>query len=618
MSQLPFARLAACFDELEQTASRNAMVAVLAALFKEAAPEPAPADAPPGAAGEAEVAEAREVDKIVYLSQGRLVPPFERLEFGVGEALLREALATAAGVPVDEVRRRFVQVGDYGTLAALLFEGRQEGKTTVAEVYEGLYAVATASGKGAQAQKKSHIVAVLKACGPREAKHVARILMGRLRLGIGDPTMMDALSYARTETKTDRKPLERAYNLCSDLGLVARTYLGGRVEALETIHVQVGKPVRPALAERVASPEELIQRLGRCAVEPKIDGFRLQVHKPEPDGGDLHAYSRNLEDMSEMFPEVVDAIREQARGHTLILEGEAVGYDPASLEFHPFQVTVQRRRKYDIDSMRQTLPLKLIAFDLLYLDGEDQSPLPYHERRRRLLELLGPPIDFTAAGAAAGPVVQPNDMRELGTAAELEAFFATTVERGQEGIVAKRLDAPYQAGARNFNWIKLKRSYRGELQDTVDCVVVGYWYGKGHRARLGIGTILTAVYDKERDVFTTVTRLGTGFSEAEWLQLRELLDAIREPDRPARVESVLTPDVWCLPRYVVEIQADEITRSPMHTAGRGADGLGYALRFPRVLGFVRADRRPEDATTVEEVIGLYRKQGRRAVEAGGL
>jgi DNA ligase-1 len=194
--------------------------------------------------------------------------------------------------------------------------------------------------------------------------------------------------------------------------------------------------------------------------------------------------------------------------------------------------------------------------------------------------------------------------------AEIEAFFATTVERGQEGIVAKRLEAPYQAGARNFNWIKLKRSYRGELKDTVDCVVVGYWHGKGQRARLGIGTVLTAVYDRERDVFTTVTRLGSGFSEAEWLRLRELLDEVREADRPARVDSVLIPDVWCTPKYVIEIQADEITRSPMHTTGRGAGDLGLALRFPRAVGFIRVDRQPEDATTVQEVVGLYQKQGR--------
>jgi DNA ligase 1 len=584
-----FARLAELFEQLEGTSSRNRMVELLAEGFRET--EPA------------------EVDKVVYLSQGRLLPPFETLEFGVGDALVRGALAAASGADEQEVRRRVAESGDHGTAAEVLLAGRESGGASVTEVYQGLDAVARAGGQGAQAQKRELVVALLGRLGPLEAKYVARILIGKLRLGIGDPTVMEGLSFSRAQSKVDRKAIERAYNLCSDLGLVARAYLAGGLEGLEAITVQVGKPVRPALCERVKDPEELIEKLGRCVVEPKIDGFRCQVHKR---GDEVRAFSRNLEDMSPMFPEVVEAIRRQADGHDVILEGEAAGYDPATLEFHPFQVTVTRKRKHDIDQLREELPLKLLAFDLLYLDGEDLTPLAYAERRRRLVELLGKPIDFAAAGAAAaGPTVQPNEARELDTAEQVEAYFATTVERGQEGIVAKRLESPYQAGARNYNWIKLKRSYRGELRDTVDCVVVGYWRGRGNRAKLGIGTLLTAVYDPERDVFTTVTRLGSGFSEEEWGRLRELLDAARDDEKPARVESLLAPDVWVQPQHVVEIQADEITRSPMHTTGRAGEEMGYALRFPRAVGFLRADRRPEDATTVAEVVRLYQKQGQR-------
>ncbi len=589
---MQFERLAEFFDQLEETTSRNRMVELLAELFREAAPA--------------------EVDKIVYLSQGRLAPAFVALEFGVGEALVRDALAEASDRTSESVQQRFKEIGDYGLLAQELLTGHPPSETSVEEVFGALYEVATAGGKGAVAQKKQRLVALLRRLGPRAAKHVARIVLGRLRLGIGDPTVMEGLSYARTASKADRAALERAYNICSDLGLVARRYLEGGSQALAELKVEVGRPVRPALAERLPTAEAIIARLGRCAVEPKIDGFRCQVHKAD---GATHAYSRNLEDLSAMFPEIVEAIGKQAGSHRLILEGEAIGYDPNTLEFVPFQVTVSRRRKYGIEALRQTLPLKLLAFDLLYLDGEDLTPQPYRERRRRLVELLGTPIDFTATAPAAGPVIQPNEAREIETPEALEAFFAATVERGQEGIVAKRLDAPYQAGARNFTWIKLKRSYQGELHDTVDCVIVGYWRGRGNRARLGIGTLLTAVYDAERDLFTTITRLGSGFTEEEWVRLRELLDATRDDQRPARVDSLLTPDVWCVPAYVVEVQADEITRSPLHTTGRGPDGLGYALRFPRAVNFLRADRRPEDATTVGEIIELYQKQGQRAVES---
>jgi DNA ligase-1 len=588
-----FEHVAGAFDQVEETSSRNRMVEILADVFRDVAPD--------------------EVDKLVYLAQGQLKPPYERTEFGVGEALVRDAVATAAGVNAAEVRRRFTEVGDYGTVARALLSGKAAAEAGVLDVYADLNAIAEAGGKGAVAEKKERLVALLTSAGPLSAKHIVRIVLGRLRLGIGDPTVMDGLSFSKTGSKADRKVLERAYNICSDLGLVARAYLEGGVEALDHIRVQAGRPVRPALCERLSTPEAIVEKLGRCAEEPKIDGFRCQVHAW---GGQTRAFSRNLEDMSPMFPEIVEAVGHQAPGREVIVEGEAVAYDPDTAEFVPFQVTVQRRRKYDIDEMRRRLPLKLLAFDVLYLDGQDLTPLPYVERRQTLLDLFGSPIDYAAPSAAGeGPVIRPNEARELDSAEELAVYFAGTVERGQEGIVAKRLDSPYQAGARNFNWIKLKRSYQGELRDTVDCAVVGYWRGKGNRAKLGIGTLLTAVYDQERDLFTTVTRLGSGFSEDEWVRLRVLLDATASAEKPARVDSLLVPDVWCVPAYVVETQADEITQSPMHTTGRAPDGhLGYALRFPRAVGFVRADRTPEDATTAGEIAGLYRRQGQKKVE----
>ncbi|WDT73281.1 MAG: hypothetical protein MPW14_01655 [Candidatus Manganitrophus sp.] len=197
---------------------------------------------------------------------------------------------------------------------------------------------------------------------------------------------------------------------------------------------------------------------------------------------------------------------------------------------------------------------------------------------------------------------------------EIQKFFDASIERGLEGIVAKRLDGPYAAGSRNFNWIKLKRSYKGELSDSVDLVIVGYFAGKGHRAKFGIGTILSAVYDPEEDRFKTVTRIGTGFSEEELVQLKQLLDEEAAPERPHPVDSEITPDVWVNPKYVITVTADEITRSPNHTAGRDADGIGYALRFPRVQGFIRTDKSPQDATTVSEIIDMFNLQKRVKME----
>ena len=357
----------------------------------------------------------------------------------------------------------------------------------------------------------------------------------------------------------------------------------------------VGTPVIPAASERVKSMEDLVVRLGRCAVEPKFDGIRCQVHF---DGENVTMYSRHLENFSGMFPDVVAAVREQAAGHTFIADSEALAYDVETGAFLPFQMTTQRRRKHKVDEMAEKLPLRVVLFDLLYLDGVDLTLQPYTERREKLLGLL-----------QEGPVLQVTENIETDSVAAIEAFFADKVEHGLEGVMAKKLDSVYQAGRRSFDWIKMKRSYQGELSDTVDCVVLGYWYGKGARSKFGIGALLLGVYDKERDLFVTISRLGTGFSEEEWVQMRELLDKEKSEEKPARVEAEIEPDVWSNPVYVVEIQADEITRSPTHTCGKQeGDDLGYALRFPRVVGFVREDRGPEDATSVQEVVALYTVQ----------
>jgi DNA ligase-1 len=575
-----FRQLVEYFAQIEQTSSRNRMVELLAELFTAAEPD--------------------EIDKIIYLIQGRLGPAYEVLEFGVGTALTAAALAAATGKDPAEIRRMYGRLGDYGRVAYDLLPEEGQG-LTVAEVYERLSAVAHAGGEGAVARKQGLLTDLLRAVSNLEAKYLVRIPLGQLRLGVGDPTIMEALSWAKTGSKAERKVIERAYNICSDLGFVARLYWEGGPEKLAALKVTPGKPVRPALAERLPSAQAIIAKLGRVAVEPKLDGFRLQVHKID---GNVLLFSRNLENLTGMFPEVVRGTLEQVQAESAIFEGEAIGYDPATGEFLPFQITTTRRRKYDIEAAAEKTPLRLICFDLLAVDGEDYTPRPYLERRERLCQLIRPDDAIDVA-----------ECRLVDNPADLEAFFNEMISRGLEGIVAKRPDAPYQAGARNFNWIKLKRSYQGELTDTVDCVIVGYWYGRGQRARFGIGAVLTAVYDKDRDVFVTVTKLGTGFSEEEWVKLREKLDAIATPVRPARVESILEPDVWCEPVYVVEVQADEITRSPSHTCGRTAeDPLGYALRFPRAVDFLREDRSPEDATTVAEIIEMYAQQRRKPVE----
>jgi DNA ligase-1 len=213
---------------------------------------------------------------------------------------------------------------------------------------------------------------------------------------------------------------------------------------------------------------------------------------------------------------------------------------------------------------------------------------------------------------AGSTVLLPAPIIKTDSVEVLTKTLLDNISQGLEGVVVKRPDSKYQAGARNFNWVKLKRHTSGQLNDTVDLVLLGYYFGKGKRAEFGVGALLAGVYDAEKDRFATITKLGTGLSDAEWRQIHERADKLQVDHRPARVDSILTPDVWLEPEVVVEVMADEITPSPRHTAGKAGDEEpGFALRFPRVVSFRGTDKRPEDATTVKEIADLFRQQRER-------
>jgi len=572
---MKFLELSQYFQMLENTTSRLEMSNILAHMFSKATNE--------------------DIDKMVYLTLGEILPPFKGVQMGVSEKLMMEALSKACGVRASQVETLYKSKGDMGETAFELIKWEGKG-LSVKQVYDELLDIATTRGTK---DKVLRIMSLLKGLSNLEAKYTARIIVGRLRLGVGDATLIEALA-GLIGGKDYKGDIERAYNLCSDLGLVAKMLAQKGIEGVRNFRVQVGYPIRMALAERVASAEEIIKRMGKCAVEAKYDGFRLQVHKK---GKDIEIYSRNLERMTEMFPDLKQAIWENIKQDEVIIEGEAITYSEETGEFYPFQVTIQRKRKHGVYEYAKEFPLKLFTFDLLYIEGEDYTQKPFIERRKKLEEIL-----------SENSVLFKSEMFITDSAKEIERFFEDVVARGLEGIMAKRLDAPYTAGSRNFNWIKLKRSYRGSLADTIDVVIVGYFYGKGARAKLGIGALLTAVYDPKTDTFKTISKVGSGFTEDEWMRLKALLDQIKLPHRHARVDSLLDPDVWVEPKYVITLTADEITRSPLHTAGRTPEEPGFALRFPRAVGFIRTDKKPEDANTVEEIMNLYHMQKKISVD----
>jgi DNA ligase-1 len=574
-----FEELAGYLDQLEGTNSRNELVRILSELYRACAVE--------------------EIEPVTYLIQGRLAPFFVPIEMGLGERLLVSAFALAYGIPKEEVTAAYRRSGDLGlTAQKLAAKVTTSGRPTVVEVHRRLWEVARSSGAGSLQKKLDLFAGLLSELGPSSAKHLSRITMGRMRLGIGDPTVLDALSFGNRGDRSLRPVLEAAYNRTSDLGLIARTLWSEGEAGLEELKISVGKPLRPQLAERLPNPEAVIKRLGTVGVQPKYDGFRVQIHKDEEQ---VSIFSRNLETMTEMFPELVAAAK-KLQAATAILDGEAIAYDPQSEEYVPFHETTARRRKEGIEEFALRVPLRTFVFDVMYRDGADLTALPYERRLDVVREVLG-----------GSETLVPTPLTKTDSVEVLTRELLDNISRGLEGVVAKRLDSPYQAGARNFNWVKLKRNASGELNDTIDVVLLGYYGGKGKRAEFGAGALLAGVYDSDRDEFVTISKLGTGLSDEGWREIHRRMNSLEVQERPPRVNSILVPDVWLQPEVVVEVLADEITPSPRHTSGKEGDRPGFALRFPRIVSFRSADKKPEDATTVREIREMFEQQRQRQV-----
>jgi DNA ligase-1 len=537
---------------------------------------------------------------VALLCQGQIAPDFAGVELGLAERMAARAVAQVAGVPAEQVLAAARDSGDLGLAAERLLADLEPDRPATLEVeavFEGLHQVAEAQGTGSQARKLAGLVGLLGQATPLEARYLVRTVTGTLRLGIGTATILDALAEVHAGGRKQRPILERAYNICSDLSLVAATLVAGGLAEVERLKVRAGNPVRPMLAQRMSEPAEILAKLGgTCAAEHKYDGIRVQAHRTAD--GALELYTRRLERVSGQFPDAVEALEAGLVPREAILEGEVVAVDPASGELRPFQDVMFRRRKYGIDEATKDVPVSLFCFELLYADGEDLTGLPYLERRARLAKAVTP-----------SPRLQLTTAEQVGDEARLETVFQQAVADGCEGLICKSVapTARYQAGARGWLWIKLKRDYRSELSDTLDLVVVGALAGRGRRAGM-YGALLLAAYDPATDRFQTVCKCGTGFSDAELAALPARLAPLARAERPPRVDARRHADVWFEPAVVVEVLAAELTLSPTHTAawGRLQEDAGLALRFPRFTGRWRDDKAATDATTVDEVVGLYR------------
>ena len=471
---------------------------------------------------------------------------------------------------------------------------------------------------------------LIKNVDPKSARYIVRIVLAKLRLGFSDMTILDALSWMITQSKQHKDILENAYNVRPDLGFIAYTAKKAGIKGLEKISPFPGTPIRMAKADRLTSSEDIFAKIGKCAVEYKYDGLRLQVHyhknktiniktanssvqqKLIVDGVEnehIRLFSRNLEDVTRMFPDVCESINKQIKAESVIFEGEIVAYNPKTGASVPFQETMQRKRKYDIAAKSLEVPVKLYAFELLYCDSQNYINQSYKTRKDKLKNIIkdGKTIIYAQEKIATDAQI-------------IDSMFEESIKLNFEGIIAKKLDGVYEAGMRGWNWIKFKKSMNKKLSDTIDVLVMGITKGEGKRTTFGVGQFLTGVYDMNQDKYVTLTKIGTGLTDEQFREFAKKVEKLKITDMPKNyeVDKLLLPDTWIKPGLVVEISGDIITRSSVHTAGRvmqktktgGAWEVkesGFALRFPRLERF-RSDKNPQDTTTLKEIKQMFFKQ----------
>ena len=578
---MEFAVLADAFKKMEDTTKRLELTQILVDLFKATPPEV--------------------ISKIVYLIQGKLRPDYEGVELGVAEKLAIRAISKSSAIPIKKIEEEYRKGGDLGHAASIILE--QKAQTTfvveditVERVYETLVKIAKLEGARSQDMKMKYISSLLNDANPLEARFILKILLGTLRLGIAENTVMDALAIAYTGKKENREALEKAYNVSSDLGSVAEVISTKGLDGIKSFQVTVFKPIRPMLAERVKSEKEAIEKMGnKFAAEYKLDGERAQLHIKDDK---VKLFSRSLEDITNYYPDIVEKIPQALKSSELIAEAEVVAINEDSGEFLPFQELMHRRRKYKIEKAVSKYPITVNFFDVMFAEGKSWLDEGY-EKRREILKKVVQENEF----AKLVPMIIVQNENEV------EEFLENSINSGCEGLMLKMLDATYKAGSRGNNWLKLKREYRNELGDSLDLVVIGAFFGKGRRTGR-YGTLLLAAYDDDTDTFPSICKVGTGFTDEDLDQLYQLLqDKITLKKNP-RINSEMEADVWFEPELVIEIVASEITLSPIHKTAIDIvrKNSGLALRFPKFTGKIRLEKAPEDASTTEEVIALYKGQ----------
>ncbi|HUL61863.1 MAG TPA: ATP-dependent DNA ligase [Methanocella sp.] len=524
---------------------------------------------------------AEELPVVVTFLTGRIFPGWDQRKTGIASQSMIKIIATITHSREPAVVDSYKRTGQLGLTAEEMF-GKRKQQTffepediTVRELYDVFTEVARASGAGSATKKQKILVGVLnRAASSLEARYIVSLAIEYVLSGAKEGVMEEAIAKA---FGADPELVRRAHMLTSDLGETARIAKLQGPEGLADITIQPMRPVRPMLAQNVASIREALDEMGGTVeFEVKYDGARLQIHKRGPE---VRLFSRRLEDLTDALPEIVDFVRQSVAADTAILDSECIAIDRATGRPIPFQNILTRlRRVYKVEETRQQFPLILRPFDVLYHDGRSTLDLPFRERRG-LLETVVAPLDDTC---------KPAEGLITGDEAQAQAMFAASVRSGNEGLMGKDLAATYTPGVRGKKMVKVK-----SVLDTLDLAVVSAEWGHGRKAGW-LTQFEVACLDQQSDEYLVLGRVASGFSDEELIAMTERLKPLITGERGRIVD--VSPDV------IVEVKFEEIQTSPIYSSG-------YALRFPRLVR-VREDLSPEEVNTFARVMNIYNIQQR--------
>ena len=531
-----------------------------------------------------------QLPKVALLAQGIVYPRFTGYELGIAVQMMIRAISKASGFSPSDIENKFKRTGDLGLVAEECIKSRRQAvllkkKLTIDKVFKNLQDLAFITGAGSQEKKLSLIAELLVSAKPKEARYIARTVLGELRIGVAEGIIRDAIVKAflfKENMDKEKKEeltaaVDYAWNLVSDFGEVAKVAKEKGINGLRKARVHLGKPTYVMLAIKSESLEKLIKKYGKIAIEKKYDGARIIIHKK---GSDFWLFTRRLEDVTKQFPDLVELARRCLKPKDCIVEGEMLGINSRTGYPLPFQTLSQRiHRKYDIDKMVKEIPVQMNLFDVVYLEGKMLFDRSLKERRDVLEKIVKPvPEKFQLAEQLV-----TDDVKKA------EKFYKKALKDRQEGVMVKVLGSPYIFGRHVEGWMKIK-----PVMESLDLVIVGATWGEGARAKW-LTSYELACRDPDTGKLLRCGMMSTGLTEEGYKNMTERLKSliVNEKGRKIKVK----------PKIVVEVKYQEIQKSPNYESG-------FALRFP-AFEKIRFEKSPEDADDINRVRELFKSQGAR-------